>query len=205
VLHDSHAHNVALTGKNLRMSPEDAAVSLLRAAGLAGIAAPPIDVLYLAEEHVGLDVQEHADLFAVPGAPPRESGARLSGLLFPEHRRIYVNAVEAKRSHGRKLFTVAHELGHWHLHRGDGTAVHTRFCSEADVGAAPARLKSTQQIEHEANRFAAALLMPEPMVRSLAPAVQFNVRLLAQRFDVSVPAMQVRLEALNMLPDYMRR
>lgn len=187
------------------MSPEDAAAALLHAAGLAAIGAPPIDVVDLAEEHVGLDVQEHADLFAVSGAPPRKAGASLSGLLLPEQRRIYVNAIEAKRSNGRKLFTVAHELGHWYLHRGDRTAVHTRFCSQADVDVAPANLKSSRHIEHEANRFAAALLMPEGMVRSLAPTVQFNVRLLAQRFDVSVAAMQVRLEGLHMLPDYMRR
>lgn len=185
------------------MSPEDAAAELLDAAGLADLTVPPVDVLDLAEEHLGLDVQEHADLFALPGAPARLGDASLSGLLFPHQRRIYVNAVEARRSPGRRMFTIAHELGHWELHRGDSSAVHTRFCAEDDVDGS-AKPQSARQIEWEANRFAAALLMPEALVRKEADELRLNVRLLATRFGVSAPAMQVRLSALNLLPDYMR-
>ncbi len=71
--------------------------------------------------------------------------------------------------------------------------------------ATPSSSSDLAELEREANRFAAALLMPEQLVRELAGAVRLSVPLMARRFGVSVPAMQVRLQALNLLPDYMRR
>ena len=187
------------------MTPEAAAAALLEAAGLHDLVAPPVDALYLAEEHDGLDVQEHADLLTLPGAPALSAGSTLSGLLFPAQRRIYVSAVEALRSPGRRNFTIAHELGHWHLHRSEGDDAHTRFCRADDVGGESRAVRDAARIEREANRFAAALLMPEALVRDQAKELLLNVRLMAQRFGVSGPAMQVRLESLDLLPDYMRR
>jgi len=187
------------------MTPEDAAAALLAAAGCTGIDAVPIDVLRIAEEHDGLDVQEHADLLSLPGAPSLAPGAALSGLLFPGPKRIYVNAVEAQRSPGRKNFTIAHELGHWHLHHDASELGQGRFCRSDDVGGDARALREAIQLEREANRFAAALLMPEPLVSGCAEELRLNVRVLAARFGVSVAAMQVRLETLRLLPDYMLR
>jgi hypothetical protein len=187
------------------MTPEQTAADLLEAAGLRDLAAPPVDALHLAEEHDGLDVQEHADLLTLPGAPALAAGSTLSGLLFPAERRIYVNAVEAQRSPGRRNFTIAHELGHWHLHRDAGDDAHARFCRSDDVGGDSRAIRLALRIEREANRFAAALLMPEALVRAQAKELRLNVRLLAGRFGVSVVAMQVRLESLDLLPDYMCR
>ena len=119
------------------MTPEDAAAALLAAAGLSALDAIPIDVLRIAEEHDGLDVQEHADLLSLPGAPSLAPDAVLSGLLFPGPKRIYVNAVEAQRSPGRKNFTIAHELGHWHLHHDAAELGQGRFCRSDDVGGDP--------------------------------------------------------------------
>jgi hypothetical protein len=186
------------------MTPETAAAALLGAAGYHEPHSLPIDVLHIAEEHDHLDVQEHADLAALPGAPSLGAAAGLSGLLFPGERRIYVNAVEAARSSGRRNFTIAHELGHWHLHvqRSQSTK---HFCRADQVGGDPAALREALQIEREANRFAAALLMPESAVRRQAIELRLNVRVLAARFCVSATAMQVRLEALGLLPDYMLR
>jgi hypothetical protein len=186
------------------MTPEDAAAALLEKAGLAG-ADPPIDVHHVAEEVEGLDVQEHADLTTVEGAPPMPAGVTLSGLLIPATRRLWVNAVEARRSGGRRRFTIAHELGHWCLH-STGAGAHTRFCRSDEVGVlTEAEAQAARQIEREANRFAAALLMPAELVRAEAPRHHLNVKVLADRFGVSVPAMQVRLESLRLLPDYMKR
>ena len=127
------------------------------------------------------------------------------GLLFPGPKRIYVNAVEAQRSPGRKNFTIAHELGHWHLHHDASELGQGRFCRSDDVGGDARALREAIQLEREANRFAAALLMPEPLVRQCAADLRLNVRVLAARFGVSVAAMQVRLETLRLLPDYMIR
>jgi Zn-dependent peptidase ImmA (M78 family) len=187
------------------MTPENAAAALLRSAGLHDLAAPPVDVDHLAEEHLGLDVQEHADLLAIPDAPALEAGTTLSGLLFPQQRRIWVNAVEAQRAPGRRRFTIAHELGHWQLHREAGGNAHARFCRTDEVGGSADELRRARAIEREANRFAAALLMPPDLVRAQARELRLNVAVMAQRFGVSGIAMQVRLEVLSLLPDYMQR
>lgn len=187
------------------MSPEDAAAAVLEAVGVGSTEELPIDVDDLAEEHEDLVVEELADLTVVHGAPAIDSDATLSGLLLPAARRIYVNAVEAQRSRGRRRFTIAHELGHWHLHRSAGDDARARFCRSDDIGASGFPVRQAQRIEREANRFAAALLMPEELVRVEAPQLKLNIALLAERFGVSGPAMQVRLESLNLLPDYMKR
>lgn len=186
------------------MTPEDAAGALLEKAGLDQLVQLPVDVDHLAEEIEGLDVQEHADLTTVDGAPILAPGATLSGLLLPATKRVWVNSLEAHRSAGRRRFTIAHELGHWRLHCS-GTDAGAKFCRSDEVGAPAAEAHAMKAIEREANRFAAALLMPEAAVRAEASKLKLNVALLAQRFGVSGPAMQVRLESLHLLPDYMKR
>jgi hypothetical protein len=178
-------------------TPEQAAAQWLAELGVA-IEEPPIDVEQLAEEAAGLDVQLHADLRSLLSAP----GPVLSGLLLLGQRRVYVDAVEAQRSGGRLRFTVAHELGHWHLHRDRGDS---HYCRPEDIGASRGELFRIRTMEAEANRFAAALLMPEAVVRREAPALRLSVPALARRFGVSGTAMQVRLEQLDLLPSYMRR
>jgi len=168
-----------------------------------GAAEPPIDVLHIAEEHEGLDVQQHADPRVAAGISPKDAPRPLSGVLLPADRRIWVNAVEAARSEARARFTIAHELGHWRLH-ASGTGKHARFCRPEDIGAATAELRSTRRLEREANRFAAELLMPAALVRERAEAARLSVPHLALSFGVSAAAMQVRLEVLDLLPDYMR-
>jgi Zn-dependent peptidase ImmA (M78 family) len=180
------------------VTPEAAATRWLAELGAA--VASPVDVDHLAEEILGLDIQEHTDLRALIDPADAPPGA-LSGLLLTDQERIYVNAVEAQRSPARRRFTIAHELGHWHLHQAEG-GPRTRFCRPADVSE---RKPSGRNIEVEANRFAAALLMPEQRVRERAPACRFSVPVLAREFGVSAIAMQVRLEVLNVLPNYMRR
>jgi hypothetical protein len=182
------------------LTPEQAATELLRAVG-AGL--PPIDVVHIAEEHERLDVQQHADPRVEAGVSPKDVSGSLSGILLPADRRIWVNADEAARSEDRTRFTIAHELGHWRLHSA-GAGKHARFCRPEDIGATGPELKSTRRLEREANRFAAQLLMPEETVRARAEAVRLSVPHLAKSFGVSVAAMQVRLEVLDLLPAYMR-
>ena len=181
-----------------------AAAELLAAAGLADLDEPPVDVDAIAEETDGLDVQEASDLRTLPGLPDKLRRTDLSGLLIPDQRRIWVNGVEAARSPGRRRFTVAHELGHWHLHRDTQTHARGLYCRSEDVGGSDAELRAARAIEAEANRFAAALLMPESLVRLEAERWKFNVHVLARRFQVSLPAMQLRLATLGVLPPYMR-
>jgi hypothetical protein len=180
-----------------RLTPEEVAAAWLAKLGMS-IDDPPIDVEHLAEEAAGLDIQLHGNLRSLVPDP----GPALSGLLLVEQQRVYVDAVEAERSPGRRRFTIAHELGHWHLHRSKADS---HYCRPEDIGSSRSELYQLRRLESQANRFAAALLMPESTLRVDAPRLRFSIPALARRFGVSATAMQVRLEVLDLLPTYMRR
>ena len=155
---------------------------------------PPVPVDDIAASLALLHIEEEDDLRTVPGAPL--GLGRLSGLLLTETMTIYVARQEAERSPGRRRFTIAHELGHWYLH-AEGSTDFTRYCRDAD-------LLAERHMEGEANAFAAALLTPEPILREQAEATGLNLPLLARRFDVSLPALHLRLLKLDLLPAWMR-
>ncbi len=154
----------------------------------------PVPVDDIAGSLALLHIEESHDLRSVPGAPTDRG--RLSGLLLTDTMTIYVAGQEAARSQGRRRFTIAHELGHWYLH-AEGGADPTRYCRDAD-------LLAERHMEGEANAFAAALLTPEPILREQAAATGLNLPLLARRFDVSLPALRLRLLKLDLLPAWMR-
>lgn len=160
---------------------------------------PPSPVEEIAGSLLLLDVVDVDDIRAVDGAP--HDAGRISGMLTTTDRTIWVDRLESERSQGRRRFTVAHELGHWLLHaqRGDKKNFE-RFCRAPDLdpGADPAKQ------EREANAFAAELLMPEEIISTIAPECGFNLGLLAAQFDVSIPALELRLAKLKLLPAWMR-
>ncbi len=157
-------------------------------------AALPIPVDEIADSLARLRIVE-IDFAALPDAP---SDRKLSGMLVCDPvNTIFVNEAEARRSEGRRRFTIAHELGHWYLHRDAHSERFERFCRPADLNA-------RAHIEGEANAFAAELLMPRPLLEDQAAACRMNIPLLAKRFDVSVPAMRLRLIVEDLLPEWMR-
>jgi Zn-dependent peptidase ImmA (M78 family) len=85
----------------------------------------------------------------------------------------------------RRRFTIAHEIGHFVLHP-------QRLAPERG-GAVNA---AWQGQEREADQFAAELLMPAALVREAVLEHGDDLRRLADRFDVSRKAMQVRLRSL---------
>jgi Zn-dependent peptidase ImmA (M78 family) len=100
----------------------------------------------------------------------------------------------------RQRFTIAHEIGHYVLHR------RRRFIDEVWVDYRDERASAgTYKQEVEANGFAAELLMPEDLVkRSLGRLIDSGLELsgsdvaasLADEFDVSTEAMSHRLTNL---------
>ncbi len=84
--------------------------------------------------------------------------------------------------HERRNWTCAHELGHWCMHRH----MQKRFASTPG---------SRRLSEREANLFAAELLMPESVVKELAPKMSFGG--LASYFEASLQAMDLRLQELD--------
>lgn len=178
--------------------PEDTAVDLLREfeARFAVHDVPPVPVERIAESHLGLLIEEIDDIRSLPNAPSNQGA--LSGLLDAQTRTIWLDRAEARRSGGRRRFTIAHECGHWVLHvMGAGLLV-CRAGEVETVGDGALRRR-----EAEANAFAQALLMPELLVHQHADATGCNLAALAERFDVSVAAMRLRLLTLGLLPPWM--
>ncbi len=98
---------------------------------------------------------------------------------------------------GRKRFVMAHELGHYELHR---EMIPLISCSEDDF------LKwnaDNQHLEVEANHFAGELLMPEDMFKKSVAGKALSASLfesLYRTFDVSLTAAAIRFATLR--PEY---
>jgi len=110
----------------------------------------------------------------------------MSGVLILD-RRMPNPVIGLNRFHSdeRKLFTAAHELGHFFLRHGEA------FCSN---------LQDQNQYEREANMFAAELLMPREQIINKADQ---PIDKLARKYEVSQSAMHYRL--LSLRPDSNRR
>jgi len=107
----------------------------------------------------------------------------------------------------RRRFTIAHELGHFILHK-DRSAVfldkqfRVHFRSQNSK-----QSEDVQEMEQEANAFAAAILMPESLIKKQLKDIDFDLgseeatKYLARIFDVSSQAMSYRLAKLGLF-DY---
>jgi len=105
---------------------------------------------------------------------------------------ISVNASSIKQ---RRRFSVCHELGHWHLHRGE-----TLYCKSADIGDRDV----AHAKEKQANRFAADLLLPPYIVERMAYAYRdLTVRVVDEiraPFTASRSATAIQLVRLHPKP-----
>lgn len=133
-------------------------------------------------------------------------GGDVTGLLVA-HGDFATIAYNPDQSDQRRRFTIAHELGHFVLHRdaeSDTVFVDKDFIVKYRSNKMYSDLELRQ--EQEANTFAASLLMPKefildeitsPKLKNLSE--QAVIPKLAQIFNVSVPAMTFRLTNLNLL------
>lgn len=125
----------------------------------------------------------------------------LSGMVHrsPTGVIIGVNSMHAPT---RRRFTIAHELGHFLLHKDEELHVDERF----PIGfRSELSSKAVDAAEIEANQFAAELLMPSSLlvshVRSLPQNLDTEAAIsqLADLYEVSDQAMTIRLSALGLL------
>lgn len=113
----------------------------------------------------------------------------ISGVIrLNDHSEIemYVDTDESPR---RQRFTAAHEVGHL-VDRIARNAIAEPFVDRRGALAAA----GTDQQEIFANAFAAVLLMPTPMLRSLVRQHGFNSYDVARFFDVSPAAAELRMK-----------
>lgn len=112
----------------------------------------------------------------------------VSGFLDTKSKKIYVNQDEPAY---RKIFTVAHELGHYVLqHEPDKFDVLYRYSTPIDV----------DPLEQEANCFAANLLASEDMLKKTMKKHNLSsndTETLGRLFGVSKEVIKYRLKYLK--------
>ncbi len=148
-----------------------------KADGLTEVySSPPVPVLEIAEQN-GVNV-----IFANFGS----SSERVAGYCDFRKAKLFVNAADSPR---RQSFTIAHELGHWVMHRsifGENPKTYPvlpRF----------SRPSNNSPHEKEANKFAAHLLAPDHLLKPvLNPTVSAGT--LADIFFVSRTMIEIRMK-----------
>lgn len=116
---------------------------------------------------------------------PMESS--ISGYLRQENGEwiIGVNSIHNPK---RQRFTIAHELGHFYMHKDKNVDFEdTTFFRNTD----------NSSIEYSANEFAANLLMPEDSIRKAIQTGTKNIEDLSSQFNVSIAAIKYRVLSLG--------
>ena len=123
-----------------------------------------------------------------------------SGFLAVKEKTVVINSRHAPV---RRRFTIAHEIGHYQLHRR-GKANTPVFIDRRVYFRKDSADGADYRMEMEANAYAAGLLMPEvlldeylekhPHLDLEKPA---DIKMLAEEFEVSRPAMEYRLQNLG--------
>lgn len=172
--------------------PIDAALALLDG---SAVVEPPVPVEHIARDCGALLSYQPFD------------GEDISGLLYRAPNAAPVIGVNSTNPKLRQRFTVAHELGHLVLHEGQELILERLV--RVNFRDATSSTASDQE-EIEANRFAAELLMPGPLLeRAFQLLLEGRplsdvelVRRVARRFEVSHQAMEYRLANLGMLTPF---
>lgn len=155
-------------------TPSSAASDARRIAEFYGLKLKPFDI-------VGLVYALGIRLDVVPLEP------EVSGFLKQDDN-IWVLGVNSLHHPNRRRFTLAHELGHYFLHRN-----HTVFNDRA-------LFRAENQInskEREANEFAASLLMPEADFVLEKGRSANDIVAVARSFGVSEAAAKFRQDNLG--------
>lgn len=167
-------------------------------------------------------VEDIADLLYALAIDVRQDlPENVAGRLYAEDQIIEVKSSDIPT---RQRFTIAHEIGHFRLHTVAERWLHgVHVCNNEAIGVsqdqrqdpapipgldlpgselqpAISKRRDAHRLEIEANRFAAELLMPASLIETAISAYGADVPSLADLFNVSRQAMQIRLETLLYLP-----
>lgn len=153
----------------------------------------PIDVEKLATSSLGIPVERQIYDDDVSGMLVMKEGKAIISINKGHHK-------------NRQRFSIAHELGHYFLHRNasdvfiDKSMVFLRDKSSSD---------GSQMQEIEANNFAAELLMPEEKLKEKIRKTPIHLdneidavaklNKLAKQFKVSTQALTIRLTRLGLI------
>jgi hypothetical protein len=165
------------------------------------VVSPPVPARKIVEAHLDLAI----DWCTVP----ETDGERILACLSPDDDAVRFNETHRgffEEYFGTETFTLAHEAGHWLLHVQETDAVQMALLDDAprkEFLCRAQRPGSIDRFEFQADRFAAALVMPEVMVRAYAAQVDLyrwpSLYQMRDAFDVSITALGKRLEGLRLL------
>lgn len=135
-----------------------------------------IDISYVAKK-LGLNVYSTSfENNAISGYIKFENG----------EKNIYINNTQSVQ---RQRFTVSHEIAHYILHRE---------LLEKNGGTPMFRGGNSNLAERQANRLAAAILMPQTKVREMYQNQKKTIQEMAELFWVSYGAMANRISSLGL-------
>ncbi|BBI34953.1 ImmA/IrrE family metallo-endopeptidase [Cohnella abietis] len=131
----------------------------------------------------------------------------ISGMLFrDENKKLNVIGVNSSHSPNRQRFTIAHELGHFLLHKGETNHFDRAGTFKVNYRNSVSSTATSKE-EIEANTFAAAILMPEhflvPIIEQrLSDGLDISddsdeISEIASQFKVSTQALYFRLSKLG--------
>lgn len=104
----------------------------------------------------------------------KEDIDKLSGFIGYGVNDLAVICINYKRTYGHQNFTLAHELGHWFLHKGVSISDDDHVLGY-----------SSDKVEQEANEFASELLYPEELlVKDHFFAIQHDLFLISNRKEL---------------------
>jgi len=174
---------------------------------------PPIDILYVADVVLHLDIIELPDLF---------KDQHIDAALLPDLSGLYVDQEELgawdREDHWiekRLRFSVAHEIGHYVLH---GEIMKNFFPSLEKFKAWAGNRENYDSAEYQADEFAGRLLVPRDILlreydlycqrtaqehsewRNIEGAREYAAKQLAPRFGVNPQVIETRLDRENIWP-----
>lgn len=126
----------------------------------------------------------------------------LSGMVQRNDDKTAIIGINSSHADVRKRFSIAHEIGHLvlhdeNLHIDENVSSAVQFRNEySSLG--------VDDIEIEANQFAAEILMPEQMLLKDVEKYKDNspetvIEELANLYDVSIQSMTIRLTRLGVI------
>jgi Zn-dependent peptidase ImmA (M78 family) len=166
--------NISAPRPPAEYTPDIAARDAHRIAQSRGLTSVPMDVVGLATS-IGLQVDYLPLASDISGFMRKRGGDWIIGVNSLHHA-------------NRQRFTIAHELGHFFLHRDRG---------DFEDRALFRRELQFDRLESEANNFASKILMPETEFRTIVVAKDANLDMLARHFGVSNAAAQFRANSLG--------
>lgn len=122
-------------------------------------------------------------------------GNDISGLFVVKNNKPYIRYNSSEITE-RQRFTIAHELGHFILHKDTPLFIDKKKIMFRNSESTTGEIRK----EREANSFAASLLMPSKFVElefNQIPEDKEPVKFLAKKFKVSEQAMTFRLANLG--------